>query len=105
MFAAFLFPAAANLFIFLRPKVAELRYELKGQWKKILLNAAVMDASFFFLLKAFQIGNVPQVVALTASSTLLTALAGIVVLKEEKHTTLKIIAAVLATLGLILVQR
>jgi drug/metabolite transporter (DMT)-like permease len=48
MFAAFLFPAVANLFIFLRPKVTELRYELKVQWKKILLNAAVMDASFFF---------------------------------------------------------
>jgi len=105
MFAAFLFPAVTNLFVFLRPKGAELRYELKVQWKKILLNAAVMDASFFFLLKAFQLGNVPQVVALTASSTLLTALAGVVVLKEEKHTTLKIIAAVLATLGLILVQR
>ena len=105
MFAAFLFPAVANLLVFLRPKGAELRYELKVQWKKILLNAAVMDASFFFLLKGFQLGNVPQVVALTASSTLLTALAGVVVLKEEKHTTLKIIAAVLATLGLILVQR
>jgi serine/threonine protein kinase/uncharacterized membrane protein len=105
MFAAFLFPAVTNLFIFLRPKVAELHYELKVQWKKILLNAVVMDASFFFLLKAFQLGNVPQVVALTASTTLLTALAGVVVLKEDKHITLKIIAAVLATVGLILVQQ
>ncbi|MGZ6364581.1 MAG: protein kinase domain-containing protein [Ktedonobacteraceae bacterium] len=105
MFAAFLFPALANLFIFLRPKRVELRYELKLQWKKILLNAAVMDASFFFLLKAFQLGNVPQVVALTASSTLITALAGVVLLKEDKHITLKTLAAVLATVGLILVQR
>jgi drug/metabolite transporter (DMT)-like permease len=104
MFAAFLFPAAANLLLFLRPKVAELRYELQVQWKKILLNAAVMDASFFFLLKAFQLGNVPQVVALSASSTLLTALIGIVLLKEDKHRTLKIVAAVLATLGVVLVQ-
>ena len=104
MVAAFLFPAAANLLIFLRPKRAELRYELHVQWKKILLNAAVMDASFFFLLKAFQLGNVPQVVALSASSTLLTALAGVVVLKENKHIALKIIAAGLATLGLVLLQ-
>jgi drug/metabolite transporter (DMT)-like permease len=104
MFAAFLFPAVANLFLFLRPKVAELRYELRVQWKAILLNAAVMDASFFFLLKAFQLGNVPQVVALSASSTLLTALAGIVLLKEDKHRTLKIVAAGLATLGVVLVQ-
>ena len=64
----------------------------------------VMDASFFFLLKAFQLGNVPQVVALSASSTLLTALAGVVLLKEDKHRTLKIIAAGLATLGLVLIQ-
>ena len=67
MFAAFLFPAAANLWLFLRPKRAELRYELWMQWKAILLNAAVMDVSFFFLLKAFQLGNVPQVVALVAN--------------------------------------
>ncbi len=104
MFAAFLFPAMANLFLFLRPKIAELRYELRVQWKAILLNAAVMDVSFFFLLKAFQLGNVPQVVALSASSTLLTALAGIVILKEDKHRTLKIVAACLATLGVVLVQ-
>lgn len=104
MFAAFLFPAAANLLLFLRPKGAELRYELRVQWKAILLNAAVMDVSFFFLLKAFQLGNVPQVVALSASSTLLTAVVGIVVLKEEKHRTLKIVAAGLATLGVVLVQ-
>lgn len=104
MFAAFLFPAAVNLFVFLRPKVAEMRYELKVQWKVILLNAAVMDASFFFLLKAFQLGNVPQVVALSASSTLLTALAGVVLLKEKEHTTLKVLAAVLATVGVVLLQ-
>lgn len=104
MFAAFLFPAIANLFIFLRPKVSELRHELRVQWKKILLNAAVMDISFFFLLKAFELGNVPQVVALSASSTLLTALAGIVILKEDSHIALKILAAALATLGIILVQ-
>src|SRR5437588_3849608 len=51
MIAAFLFPAAANLLVFLRPKMAELRYEFRAQWKVILLNAAVMDISFFFLLK------------------------------------------------------
>ena len=57
MFAAFLLPAAVNLLVFLRPKVSELGYELQVQWKKILLNAAVMDASFFFLLKAFQLSR------------------------------------------------
>jgi drug/metabolite transporter (DMT)-like permease len=105
MVAAFLFPALANQLLFLRPKRAELRYELQVQWKKILLNAVVMDASFFCLLKAFQLGNVPQVVALSASSTLLTALAGVVILKEDKHMALKIVAAGLATLGLVLLQR
>jgi drug/metabolite transporter (DMT)-like permease len=104
MFVAFLFPAVINLFLFLRPKVSEMRYELHVQWKAILLNAVVMDASFFFLLKAFQLGSVPKVVALSASSTLLTALAGIVILKETKQRTLKIMAAALATLGVVLVQ-
>lgn len=104
MFVAFLFPAVINLFLFLRPKVSEMRYELHVQWKAILLNAVVMDASFFFLLKAFQLGSVPKVVALSASSTLLTALAGIVILKETRQRTLKIMAAALATLGVVLVQ-
>jgi hypothetical protein len=35
---------------------------------------------------------------------MLTALAGIVVLKENKHMTLKIVAAGPATLGIVLVQ-
>ena len=100
---AVVFTVSFNL-LFLRPKGAELRYELRVQWKAILLNAAIMDVSFFFLLKAFQLGNVPQVVALSASSTLLTAIVGIVVLKEEKHRTLKMVAAVLATLGVVLIQ-
>jgi uncharacterized membrane protein len=104
MLAAFLFPAIINLFIFLRPKRSEMQYELKKQWKMILLNAAAMDASYFFPLKAFQLGNVPQIVSLSASSTLLTALAGIVFLKEKENITIKIIAAVLATLGVVLIH-
>lgn len=104
MFAAFLFPALINLFVFLRPTGSQLRYELHTQWKAIVLNAVVMDASFFFLLKAFQLGNVPQIVSLSASSTLLTALAGILLLQEKKHTRLKILAAGLATVGIVLVQ-
>jgi uncharacterized membrane protein len=104
MLAAFLFPAVVNLFLFLRPNVSQLRYELKTQWKAILLNAAVMDVSYFFLLKAFQLGNVPQVVALSASSTLLTAVVGIVILKENEQRALKIVAAGLATLGIVLIQ-
>lgn len=104
MLAGFLFPALFSLLVLLRPKKSELRYELQVQWKKILLNAAVLDVYYFFLLKAFQLGNVPQVVALSASSTLLTALAGIVLLKEDKHVALKIIVAGLATLGVALIQ-
>ena|SRR5579863_9374070 len=50
------------------------------------------EGAVLFLLKAFQLANVPKVVALSASSTLLTAIVGIVVLKEEKHRTLKIVA-------------
>ena len=100
----FLFPALVSQLFLLRPKRAELRYEIQTQWKKILLNAVVMDAYYFFLLKAFQLGNVPQVVALSASSTLLTALAGVVILKEDQHIALKIIAAGMATLGLVLLQ-
>jgi drug/metabolite transporter (DMT)-like permease len=104
MFAAFFFPAIVNWLVFLRPKGAELRYEFHTQWKAILLNAVVMDASFFCLLKAFQMGNVPQLVPLSASSTLLTALAGIIFLGEKKHITIKLLAAGLATVGIVLVQ-
>lgn len=104
LFVAFIFPALVNFFIFLRPKVSEMQYELKAQWKAILLNAAVIDIALFCLLKAFQIGNVPQIVSLSATSTLLTALAGIVLLKEKKNLAIKIIAAALATLGVIFVQ-
>ena len=104
MFVAYIFPALVNFFIFLRPKVSEVHYELKTQWKAIFLNAVVIDISYFFLLKAFQTGKVSQVVPLLATSTLLTALAGIVLLKEKKNRAIKVLAAALATLGVILVQ-
>lgn len=104
MFVAYLFPALINFFVFLRPKVSELQHELQVQWKAILLNAVVIDISYFCLLKAFQIGNVPQVIPISATSTLLTALAAIVLLQEKKNIGIKIIAAALATLGVILIQ-
>ncbi len=104
MFAAFVFPAIVNFFIFLRPKLSEIRYELTVQWKAILLNAAVIDLGYYFLLKAFQMGNITQTISISATSTLLTALAGIVLLQERKNITIKIIASVLATIGILLVQ-
>jgi len=104
MFFAFLFPAAVNFFIFLRPKVAHLKYEMKIQWKIILLNALITDLSYFFFIKAFQVGNVPQVVAIASTATFLTALGGIYFLNERKNIFIKLLMAVLATIGVILVQ-
>jgi drug/metabolite transporter (DMT)-like permease len=85
LFAAFVFPALVNFFVFLRPKVTELTYELHVQWKVIVLNAAVIALGYFFLLKAFQLGNLTQIISISATSTLLTALAGIVLLKEREY--------------------
>jgi len=55
-------------------------------------------------MKAFQIGNATQVVSIVAASTLLTAFAGIIILKERNYIPLKIFASALATVGIILVQ-
>lgn len=104
MFFAFFFPAIINIFIFLRPKHVHIRYELSKQWRLILLNAFLADASYFFLIKAFQQGSVPQAIALSATSTFLTALGGIFFLKERKGVFVKLFAAALATVGVILVN-
>lgn len=105
MFFSFLLPAIINFFVFFRPKGEHFIYELKIQWKTIILNAIIIDLSYFFYIKSFQIGNIPQVVAIASTTTLLTAIGGIIFLKENKNIFIKILMAALATIGVILVQR
>lgn len=104
MFVVYLFPAIVNQFLFLRPKLSEIRYEIKMQWKLILLNAAVIDIGYFFFQKSFQIGTTSQIIALSSTSTIVTVIAAILILKERKNIIIKILAGVLATIGVILVQ-
>ncbi len=103
--AGFTIPGLINLFVFLRPKLSHLTYEMSKQWKTILINAIVVDLLYVFEYAALRIGNVSQVVSFGEASTLLTVIGGILFLRERKHIAIKLIAGGLATLGIILAQR
>lgn len=104
MFIAFLVPAIFNFFIFFRPKIEQVTYEIKVQWKIIVFNAFIIDLSYFFFLKSVEKGSIPQIIAIAATSTILTAIGGIFFLKEKKNISIKLLMALLATVGVILAQ-
>ncbi len=101
----FTIPGLINFFIFLRPRVSHLQYEINVQWKTIIACAVIVDLVYVFEYAALKIGNVSQVVSLSAATTFLIVISGIIFLKERKNVPIKIIAALLAIAGALLAQR
>ncbi len=101
----FTVPGLINLFLFIRPKISHLAYELSRQWKAIFINAICVDLLYIFEYAALQRGNVSQVVSFGEASTLLTVISGIVFLHERKHIAIKLTAAIIVIVGIILAQQ
>jgi drug/metabolite transporter (DMT)-like permease len=101
----FIIPGLINQYFFLRPKVAHLQYEIRKQWKTIIINAIIVDLLYIFEYAALNRGNVSQVVSFGEASTFLTVMIGILFLRERSHIKIKLLAALLATVGVILAQR
>jgi drug/metabolite transporter (DMT)-like permease len=96
-------PLVATL-LFTRPAWKEYQHELQTQWWKILI-LSILGVSFYVLLIfSYRGGNVPLVIVTLSLETVLTALAGIVILKERNNMKRKLLAAIIATIGVLLIQ-
>lgn len=74
------------------------------RWKLPLLVTINLLATYT-LIAAIRLAQATKVQPITASNVILVAVLGVVLLKERERVWLKLLAAVLATVGLVLISR
>ncbi len=96
-----LFVWALPIVFILMPKVnlAELKYEFKKSNWSFVIPSFLNAAGYFLQLKAMETGNATQIIPIVQTSTLLTVVAGIVIMGERNGIVKKIFAAILALIG------
>lgn len=79
---------------------SDLKYELKkGSWKLALL-AFLNVIAYFFQLKALALQEASKVFPFISTTTIFTVLLGIVLLNEKENALKKVIAGILAVIGI-----
>ena len=82
--------------------MADLKQEIRLSNWKILIVAFFNVIGYFFSLSALALADATRVIPITQTSTLLTILLGIMLLKEYQHLPQKVIAGILAITGVYL---
>ncbi len=80
-------------------KLTEIKYEFKNAPFNIFLLSLLNVAGYILQLRAFQIGEVTRIIPIVQLSTILTVLAGVFILKESENLNQKIIASLMAFVG------
>lgn len=88
-------------FIAFPAKPSDIKTSIKTAGWKIPLLASLNALSLVFFVRALQIGEASKVIPVLSTVTVLTVLGGIVLLGERNDWQRKIIASILATLGVI----
>lgn len=103
---AFMGYVFANVFVIFFPAipVSTLIGEFKRTSWKVILLALMASSGYYFLLKAFAVGEASRVILINSTNSLATILLAIIFLKERKHIPVKIIAGILAFIGIILLR-
>lgn len=98
------FPPNIFLYFFPKLKFNEIKNEFKSAGYKIFILAAVNVCGYFMLIKSYAFGEVSKISLLTSASTIITVLIGIFFLKEKTRLWQKILAAILVTIGVLLLK-
>lgn len=104
-FITYLVPTIYCFFVLLaRREVAVIKEETtRGSWR-IPILAILGVLGYYFALKTFLLVDVSKAIPVMYSSTILTALLGIVILKERGNVVQKLAGAVITVLGVVLLQ-
>jgi drug/metabolite transporter (DMT)-like permease len=86
-------------------KIAQVRQELKLQGWRIPLLAVVNLAVLYLQISAIKLAPATQVGPVTSTNVVLVAVLSVVFLKDRKRLWTKFGAALLATVGLVLISR
>jgi len=104
-YAAFIWLAQTIVTFIPYVKVSKIKRELQiHRWKLPLLVLINLCATYT-LIAAIKMAPATKVQPVTASNVILVAILGIIILKERNRVWLKITAAILATIGLVLISR
>ncbi len=91
-------------FIAYPAKSKDIRAAIKSSGWKIPLLASLNALSLVFFVRALQIGEASKVIPVLSTVTVLTVIGGILVLGETKYWKRKLLAGVLATLGVLVIR-
>lgn len=87
-----------------RVKWSEIVTEIKDNWKLQLIMGALSATGYFFFIRAMAIAPKTLVVPLNNLNNIFVVILGIIILKEVKSLKRKILAAVLAFIGAVLLS-
>ncbi len=99
IYSVFIWAAGLPFIFFPSINMGELKKELFGSWKGLLLLASLNSVAYLCQLQAVTIAESTKVIPIIQTTTLLTVLLGIVILKERDNISKKILAAVIALVG------
>lgn len=88
-------------FIAFPAKPSEIKTAAKSAGWKIPLLASLNALSLVFFVRALQIGEASKVIPVLSTVTVLTVIGGILILGERDNWQRKLVAGILATLGVI----
>lgn len=85
-------------------KFSDIKKEIKISSWKIALLSFLNVFGYFIQLKAQDLADATKVISVVQTSTLLTVIFGIFILKEREHIVKKILAGVIAVIGVFLLR-
>lgn len=107
LFQVLSFGVPALLILVLNPKSRHHLHKLYQPrvYKYVFINAIFFYCAFWAVYQAYDVGGTPsQVNFMTASETVVTVFLAAILLKEKSHFKSKIVAALLASVGIFLLS-
>ncbi len=105
MVLSYLLPAL-YIFLFVMPKrrISQVFSEFRETTWRLPLLAFTGILGYYLLLKTFRLAEVSTVIPIVYSSTVLTTMGGIIILKERSNVLQKLAGAALVVIGVILLK-
>ncbi|MBI2032314.1 MAG: DMT family transporter [Candidatus Levybacteria bacterium] len=104
MLISYFFPIFYIFILMPRNRLISIQYELKRTGWKTFLLAIFSVSGYYMVLKTFQLTEASVAIPIIFSSTVLTALGGIIILKERTSIPQKIIGAIVVVTGVTLLS-
>lgn len=104
MMISYFFPAIYMIPLIRGGRISALKKEYKLAGWRLPLLGFVSASGYYFVLKTLRIAEASTAIPIIFTSTILTALGGIIILKERSNITQKLVGAVIVVVGVIILR-